>query len=79
LKVSAAAEDSYEHLEGFNTDYLAKSGGEQNIQVKAGKVNYQNSGITCSRGFSGTLIVRLKPANLIACHFIKVLKMHNKF
>jgi len=30
--------DSWEHLVGFNTDYLTKAGGEQNLQVKAGDV-----------------------------------------
>jgi hypothetical protein len=30
--------ESWDHLVGFNTDYLVKSGGEQNPQVKAGDV-----------------------------------------
>jgi len=29
---------SWDHLVGFNTDYLIKAGGEQNLQVKAGDV-----------------------------------------
>lgn len=32
------AADSWDHLVGFNTDYLLKAGGEQHLQVKAGDV-----------------------------------------
>jgi len=32
------ASGSWDHLVGFNTDYLIKAGGEQNLQVKAGDV-----------------------------------------
>jgi uncharacterized pyridoxamine 5'-phosphate oxidase family protein len=38
LKEPSDASDSWDHLVGFNTDYLEKSGGEQNLHVKAGDV-----------------------------------------
>ncbi len=38
VKESSDPAESGDHLVGFNTDYLVKSGGEQNLQVKAGNV-----------------------------------------
>ena len=38
LKKPADASESWDHLVGFNTDYLKKAGGEQNLEVKAGDV-----------------------------------------
>ncbi len=36
LKVPANPAETYSHLAGFDTDYLVKSGGEQNLSVKTG-------------------------------------------
>jgi hypothetical protein len=38
VKEPLDAADSWEHLVGFNTDYLIKAGGEQKLQVKAGDI-----------------------------------------
>ena len=38
VKESSDPAESYNHLVGFNNDYLTKSGGEQNLQVKDGDV-----------------------------------------
>jgi hypothetical protein len=38
LEKPAEESESYAHLQGFNTDYLVKFGGEQNLSVKAGDV-----------------------------------------
>lgn len=38
LREPSDALDSYGHLAGFNTDYLKKAGGEQNLKVKSGDV-----------------------------------------
>ncbi len=36
LQIPRDASDSWKHLVGFNTDYLLKSGGEQDLKVKTG-------------------------------------------
>jgi len=38
LKLNSDPEKSWEHLAGFNTDYLKKSGGEKNPRIKSGDV-----------------------------------------
>jgi len=38
VKEPSDPSEMYNHLEGFNTDYLVKAGGEQNPQIKAGDV-----------------------------------------
>jgi hypothetical protein len=38
VKEPEDAVNSWDHLVGFNTDYLKKAGGEQNLQVKSGDV-----------------------------------------
>jgi len=38
LEKPADESESYAHLQGFNTDYLVKFGGEENLSVKAGDV-----------------------------------------
>ena len=38
VKESTDPAESYNHLVGFTSDYLVKSGGEQNPQIKAGDV-----------------------------------------
>src|SRR4030042_771514 len=36
LQIPRDASDTWQHLVGFNTDYLLKSGGEQDLKVKTG-------------------------------------------
>jgi len=38
IKEPSDPSEMYNHMEGFNTDYLVKAGGEQNPQIKAGDV-----------------------------------------
>lgn len=38
LQVQTDPEKSFEHLPGFNTDYLTKLGGERNLSVKEGDI-----------------------------------------
>ena len=38
IKEPSDASDSWDHMVGFNIDYLIKAGGERNLKVKAGDV-----------------------------------------
>ncbi|MDP2337379.1 MAG: DUF4838 domain-containing protein [Bacteroidota bacterium] len=58
LQDSKDASESLDHLQGFDTDYLKKAGGEQNLQVKAG------DGIKFSKGSAQWKFIHSNDSNI---------------